>query len=181
MLKFKLVTASLLCSTLFTKDIFAGDKQMPHHTEDVKQEDKANINKKTLDDESKMQMAKVMEAYDSLHEAFFKSDKQKIEAEAKRLLEKIYDIKHPELVTLFTYTKAQLPEIKANAETEANNQKFHSISLALIHVLNTFDTEQKHQVFTCPMVKMKWLQHPEKLTKVHNPYASNMPHCGVGL
>ena len=59
-----------------------------------------------------------------------------------------------------------------------NNQNYHLTSMALIHIVNTYDVGNEYNAYSCPMVKKKWLQNSKKMAKVHNPYAPNMPHCG---
>lgn len=141
-------------------------------------EEKASSNKKTLSNDVKMQLKDVMATYDDLHQAFFKGDKSNMEAEAKKLNQLIKSIKNPEISKLLSYSAKQLENIKASESKDKNNQVLHSVSSALIHVLNTFDTELKHEAYYCPMVKMKWLQSPARSDKVLNPYAPEMPHCG---
>lgn len=119
-----------------------------------------------------------MATYDDLHQAFFKGETKSMEAKAKKLNELINGIKDPEISKLLSYSAKQLENIKASENKEKNNQVLHSVSAALIHVLNTFDTELKHEAYYCPMVKMKWLQGPGNSDQVLNPYAPEMPHCG---
>lgn len=133
---------------------------------------------KPLDDKTKGQLQKVMEANETLHQSFFEYDKNKVQANAKKLHDMIKNIQHPELSKLLKYSSGKLLEIKASSDRKANNQIYHTVSMSLIHVLKTYDTGLKHQPYYCPMVKMKWVQNPEKMSKVHNPYAPEMPHCG---
>ena len=59
-----------------------------------------------------------------------------------------------------------------------NNENYHIVSSALIFVINKYDLGSEYNAYSCPMVKKKWIQNSKKMTKVHNPYAAGMPHCG---
>ena len=79
---------------------------------------------------------------------------------------------------LLTFSKTKLDQIKASNDREDNNQNYHLVSMALIHVVKEYDVGSKYNAYSCPMVKKKWLQNSKKISKVHNPYAPEMPHCG---
>ena len=174
MLKFLIkipIVVAILCSPIG----FAGEGHM--HSPSAGMDNKAG-HAKSLDEDTKKQFAEVMEAYDTLHQSFFKYDKAKVQADAKRLHDLIKEIKHPEISKILKYSSDKLPGINASKDREANNQIYHTVSMSLVHVLRTFDTGLGHEPFYCPMVKMKWIQNPNKINGVQNPYASDMPQCG---
>ena len=156
----------------------ASAKMSHEHNHEHNHEHKASSKKKAVSEVTKKQLKQIMTIYDDLHQAFFKNDKTKIEAEAKKLNNAIADIKNKEIAKLLSYSGKQLVNIKASGDRDKNNQILHSLSAALIHVLDKFDTGLKHEAYYCPMVKMKWLQNPKASDKVLNPYAPEMPNCG---
>lgn len=134
--------------------------------------------RKSLAETTKKSVISVLEANEKLHASFFKYDAKAVEANALKLTKVINAIKDKEISTLLTFSKTKLAEIKASNERETNNKNYHLVSMALIHVVNKYDVGAKYNVYSCPMVKKKWVQNSSKMQKVHNPYAPNMPHCG---
>ena len=138
----------------------------------------ANEKRKELLPDTKKSVIAVLSVNESLHSAFFTYSGKLVEKEAKNLIEKINDIKDEEISKLLKFSKSKLSEIKeVNARGE-NDQNYHSVSMALIHIVNKYDLGSKYNAYSCPMVKKKWIQNSEKMSKVHNPYAPGMPHCG---
>ena len=119
-----------------------------------------------------------LEANESLHEAFFNYDGKIVEAEAERLGKLISAIEDEQVSKLLKFSRSKLNEIKAANDREVNDKNYHLVSMALIHIINKYDVGRKYNAYSCPMVKKKWVQNSEKMLKVHNPYAPNMPHCG---
>lgn len=134
--------------------------------------------KKSIDQKTKKELEAVLAANDALHDSFYKYNTEQVASNAKKLHDMIANITHPEISKLLKYSSGKLLEITAAASRDHNNKNFHIFSMALIHVLRSYDTGLKHEPYYCPMVKMKWVQNPEKMPKVHNPYAPEMPHCG---
>lgn len=135
--------------------------------------------RKFLDDKSKVSVVRMLETNEKLHAAFFEYDAKKVEENALALKKAIDAIETPEIVKLLKFAKSKLDEIKANNEREGNNQNYHIVSSALIYIVNTFDVGPKYNAYSCPMIKKKWVQNTQKMAKVHNPYAPEMPHCGT--
>ncbi len=127
---------------------------------------------------TKKEVVKVLELNEGLHASFFDYDGAKVEKAAKDLSNAIDKISDEKIKKLLTFSKTKLSEIKASNSTADNNQNYHLVSMALIHIINTYDVGEKYNAYSCPMVKKKWVQNSSKQDKVHNPYASNMPHCG---
>lgn len=138
----------------------------------------AKTQKKSLDSKVKAQVINVLEKNEDLHEAFFSYNAEKVEDAAEAVEDAIEKIEHPELAKLLKFSKEKLDEIEDDKSREENNKAYHLVSMALIHVKNTYDLGDKYAAFSCPMVKKKWIQSKEKYNKVMNPYDASMPHCG---
>lgn len=135
-------------------------------------------NRKLLDTQTKKGILSVLEENETLHNSFFEYNGNSVEKAAKSLKTKMKNISNPEISKLLKFSITKLDEIKSSSSREDNNQNYHLISMALIHIVNTYDVGKKYNAYSCPMVKKKWLQNSNKLTKIHNPYAKGMPHCG---
>lgn len=134
--------------------------------------------KKPLDAKTKERVVQVLESNEKLHNAFFNYEEGKVEKAAQKTISAIEEIENKEIKKLLTFSKGKLGEIKASNEREENNQNYHLVSMALIHIVNTYDLGEKYSGFSCPMVQKKWVQNTKKMPKVHNPYDPAMPHCG---
>lgn len=134
--------------------------------------------RKSLTEAAKKSVVSALEANEALHSSFFKYDAKAVEANAKKLKKAIEVIEDKEVAKLLNFSKSKLSEIKASNDRETNNKNYHLVSMALIHIVNKYDVGSKYNAYSCPMVKMKWVQNTSKIAKVHNPYAPNMPHCG---
>jgi hypothetical protein len=88
-------------------------------------------------------------------------------------------IENGETKKLLKFSIEKLGELKSDTERETNNQNYHLVSMALIHLVNTYDLGDAYNAYSCPMVKKKWVQNSKKMARVHNPYAPGMPHCGT--
>lgn len=140
----------------------------------VSAKEKENLSKKV-----RKEVVQVFKVNESLHSAFFKYDKEKVVKKAKKLSQAIDAISEPKVKKLLTFSQKKLGEITATASRKKNNENYHLVSMALIHVLNKFDLGEEYGAYSCPMVKKKWVQNKKVKKKVHNPYAPKMPHCGV--
>lgn len=138
----------------------------------------AKEKRKELDVKSKKSLQAVFEQNEKLHQAFFEYDAKTVEAEAEKLKERLDKVEHEEVSKLLKFSKEKLGEIQDEKPRDENNQNYHLVSMALIHVLNKYDVDEKYAAFQCPMVKKKWIQNKEKHKQVMNPYAPEMPHCG---
>jgi hypothetical protein len=134
--------------------------------------------RKSLDAKSKKEILKVLKANESVHNAFFDYEAKKVEASALELNNAIKSIENAEVAKLLKFSQSKIGDIKASNDRKKNDQNYHLASMALIHVINTYDVGSEYNAYSCPMVKKKWLQNSKKMAKVHNPYAPNMPHCG---
>lgn len=131
-----------------------------------------------LDEKTKLEIVQVLEKNEALHASFFKYDGADVEKASTDLKMAIDKISHEKLKKLLTFSQTKLGEIKASNTRDVNNQNYHLVSMALIHIINKYDVGEKYNAYSCPMVKKKWVQNSTKQDKVHNPYAANMPHCG---
>ncbi|MBK26984.1 MAG: hypothetical protein CME70_23475 [Halobacteriovorax sp.] len=173
-MKFK--NTLLVLSLLFSFSGFTSDSTHANHGS--KSDMKMKMKRKTLDDKTKAQVVKALEANEKLHSSFFKYDGKKVELSARELKMALEKVSDPELSKLLTFSKKKLGEIKGTNDRKDNNQSYHLVSMALIHVVNKYDVGKKYNAYSCPMVKKKWVQNSKTMAKVHNPYAPEMPHCG---
>lgn len=134
--------------------------------------------RKSIDAITKKEILNVLRINEKVHYSFFDYDAKKVESTAKELGDAIKSISNPEISKLLKFSLSKLATLKASSERSANNQAYHLVSMALIHIVNTYDVGSEYNAYSCPMVKKKWLQNSKKMSKVHNPYAPNMPHCG---
>lgn len=132
----------------------------------------------SLDDATKTQVQAVFEANESLHAAFFSYDAAEVQKAAKNVADKISGVKKSEIAKLLTYSAKKLNEITADKDEKANKEAYGVVSLALANIINKYDVGEKWNVYSCPMVKKKWIQNSAKKDEVANPYAASMPTCG---
>ena len=151
-------------------------RKMNHGKMDHSKMSKAS--RKSLSVATKKSAVSALEANEALHGAFFKYDAKVVEANALNLKKAIDAIEDKEIAKLLNFSQTKLAEIKASNDRETNNKNYHLVSMALIHIINKYDIGAKYNAYSCSMVKKKWIQNSEKMAKVHNPYAPNMPHCG---
>lgn len=168
----KLLIVSLFLS-LSSVDIFASGN-MDHS----KMDHSKMSSRKKIDESTKKSVIKALDANEELHNSFFDYNGKKIEDAAKNLKAAVLEIKNEEIAKLLKFSTTKLELIKESAKRSDNNDNYHLVSMALIHVVNTYDLGSKYNAYSCPMVKKKWLQNSQKDAKVNNPYAPNMPHCG---
>ncbi len=132
-----------------------------------------------LKPEVQAQVQEVLKAADKLHASFFEYDAKKVESEAKTVIAKIDQLKDPELTKLLKVTKEKLALLGPAQNEEANKENFYIVSLGLGNIINKYDVGGKWNVYSCPMVKKKWIQDSSKVDDVQNPYAASMPNCGT--
>ena len=115
---------------------------------------------------------------EDLHASFFSYDGKNVELFAKKLNKSISNISDKKLVKLLKFAQGKLSDIKSSNDKDVNGQNYHIVSMALIHIINTYNVGPGYNAYSCPMVKKKWVQNSTKDSKVNNPYAAMMPHCG---
>lgn len=165
---------------IFSISSFASGN-MDHSKMDHSKMDHSKMKKgsrKSLPEAVKKSVISALEANEALHGSFFNYKGEDVESNAQSLKKAIDAIEDKEIAKLLKFSSAKLTEIKSASDREANNKNYHLVSMALIHIMNTYDVGSKYNAYSCPMVKKKWIQNSSKKTKVHNPYAPNMPHCG---
>jgi hypothetical protein len=153
------------------------DHSKMDHTK-MKADSNKKSKRKTLSDESKKEIIAVLDANETLHNSFFKYEADKVEESAIKLDSTISLVKDSDITKLLKYSKTILSKIKAVNTRDINNQHYHMVSMALIHIVNTYDIGGKYNSYSCPMVKKKWLQSSKESDEINNPYAPDMPHCG---
>ncbi len=149
-----------------------------HHHEHMSEKTMEKTDRKSLSKEDKKSLLKILEANENLHKAFFSYEGKVVEKEASNLKLAVENMKNEDISKLLNFSKSKLDQIKSENDREVNNENYHIFSMALIHVLKNYNAGH-YNAFSCPMVKKKWVQNTAKMSEVHNPYASGMPHCGT--
>lgn len=134
--------------------------------------------RKMLSVTAKEDIKKILEAYEQLHSAFFTYDGKKLEEAVKKLISGMDSQRDLEISKLLAFSKTKLAEISASKSREENNQNFHLVSMALIHIVKNYDVGADYNAYSCSMLKKQWLQNSKKISRVSNPYAPKMPYCG---
>lgn len=134
--------------------------------------------RKTLSEKEKNEVRALLEANDALHSAFFTFDPQSIETKAAQVVTAIQELSNAEVKQKMMYSLEKLKGFRAGVKREELNQSYHEVSMALIHLITTYDVGEGFNAYSCPMVKKKWLQNTAKKKKIQNPYAPEMPACG---
>ena len=132
-----------------------------------------------LDKKTKLEVASVLKANDDLHTAFFSYDSNEVDKAARVLEKEISKISNSDISKVLKFSQTKLSKITAKAKRDDNNQNYHLVSMALIHIVNKYDVGSTYNAYSCPMVKKKWIQNSTVKNKLNNPYASGMPHCGA--
>lgn len=135
--------------------------------------------RKELSETIKKEVRAMLEANEGLHASFFEYDGEKIEKNAKKLSAKIDDISDDSIRQILKFSQEQLAKMSAESEREKNDQKYHVVSMALIHLVNTYNVGEGYNAYSCPMVEKKWVQNSKKMDRVHNPFHPGMKHCGT--
>ena len=172
----------ILMITVFGNARASGGREGHDHSKtdhsSTKHSKMSQKSRKKLTHTARKSLISALEANESLHRAFFSYDGKIVETEATRLAKSISAIKDEQISKLLKFSQSKLNEIKAANDRKVNDKNYHLVSMALIHIINKYDVGRKYNAYSCPMVKKKWVQNSEKMLKVHNPYAPNMPHCG---
>lgn len=134
--------------------------------------------RKALDEATKSQLIKVLEKNEALHASFFEYKGDEVEKNAKELMSAISEVKNEEIAKLLKFSADKLATLTKDEDRQKNNDTYGLFSAALVHVVNTYDVGEGYNGYQCPMVKKKWVQNSKKMSKVHNPYAPEMPNCG---
>lgn len=160
---------------LFSLDVYSSNKEYSHY------DPQSNLknDRKEISVQLKKSLIDVLRANEKLHLAFYNYDGKEIEKKAIRLSREIAKIKDKSVAKLLSFSKKILVEIKSNSTRDFNNNNYHLVSMALIHIINTYDIGQNYNAYKCPMLKMKWIQNSKKSDKVFNPFSSSMPSCGT--
>lgn len=131
-----------------------------------------------LNSDAKKEVLDIFKVNEELHQAFYENNAEKVEKKAQELQKEIGEINNEEIKKLLTFSQKKLAEIKASKNKEENDQTYHLVSMALIHIMSKYDIGDEYNAYSCPMVKKKWIQNSKKISKVHNPYMLDMPNCG---
>ena len=132
-----------------------------------------------LDEKTKAKLISIFETNEALHSAFFTYNASLVQKQASSLRDVILTIEDKKLKKLFKRTLIQLKKITKKQDQDKNNHQYNLVNKKLIEVLGKYDLGSTYNVYSCPMVKKVWVQNSNKMDKVHNPYASYMPHCGT--
>lgn len=166
--------------TLFVKVNLEAETSMqmiqpPHKTMSLD----SKHNRVDLEEKYKNQVINVLKKNEELHSSFFDYNASRVESKANELKQEISQITHPEISKLLAFSSKKLNEINASNSRSENNRSYHLVSMALIYLINKYNLGNQYNTFSCPMLKMKWIQNTKKISKIHNPYAPKMPHCGT--
>lgn len=148
------------------------------HKNHGEMESQTKKSRASLDDSSQKEILNILTINEDLHKAFFDYDAKKVEQEATRMKLAIDKLSNAEIAKLLKFSSSKLASIKSTSSREDNNQNYHLVSMALIHIISKYNTGADYSAYSCPMVKKKWIQNSKKMAKVHNPYAPKMPDCG---
>jgi hypothetical protein len=178
----KILVANILFILLGSVGLWAMDGHESHSTmkkhSKVAHQNTGGAKRVKLDSTTVKDLHAVLKANEGLHWSFFKYDGAQAEAAAKELKKKITKIGDSKIANLLSFSGKKLDEIKASNSRDKNNQLYHLVSMALIHIVNKYDVGNRYNAYSCPMVKKQWVQNSSKIARVHNPYAPSMPHCG---
>ncbi len=137
-----------------------------------------SLNVFALETKTKEKLIDVYQKYEQVHSHFFKFDLDKSKKALKELSSSIDKIENEELKEKLVFTQKTIVEMLETDKRKELNKSLHTVSLALIHILQKYEVDSKYQPYSCPMVQMKWIQNVDVEAKVLNPYAPEMPHCG---
>ena len=140
----------------------------------------AETKRQSVSPSVKAELLAVFSVNEELHQAFFEYEEKKgtIPSLAAKLSESIKGISDLEIRKLLRFSQSKLAEMNVKSIKVENDQRYHLVSMTLIHILNKYDIGSDYNAYSCPMVKKKWIQNTAKVAKIHNPYAEKMPHCG---
>ncbi len=131
-----------------------------------------------LKDSDKKEIISILKTNEDLHASFFKYDATLIESNAKKIKSMFSKLTNKKIKSLLKFAGTKLDLMTSKNEKDENNKNYNIVSMALIHIVNTYNVGKEYNAYSCPMVKKKWIQNSKKQERVHNPYAANMKHCG---
>jgi uncharacterized membrane protein len=169
----------IVTAAIFSLETMAsGTKGQMNHGKKI---DVTNTDKMKVSDKEKGIILSALAAYDELHFAYFEYDKNEVVNKAQILSQKLDLIETKMIRAKFEKDNIQklISAIKAKNSTSINNSLLDNISKRLNDIIiSKVDLGGRYGIYYCPMVKKYWLQNIKKMSKVHNPYAPEMPHCG---
>ena len=159
--------------------LMTGQKAYSMHHEKKEQQSATATERKKINEELKSSLTKIFEQNEKIHAAFFTYNADEVEKSALVLRDLILKVSDQQIKNDFKRTLVQLEKLTKTNDQEANNHLYNLVSKKLVDVLTKYDLGKTYNVYSCPMVKKVWVQNSVKMDKVHNPYASYMPHCGT--
>jgi len=127
----------------------------------------------------KQEVLNVLKANEPLRISFFRRDYSGAEKAAKDVINAIDKLSNQTIKATLAFAKGKLAQIGPAQSRKDNNQNYHLISMALLHIVGKYDVGNVYNGYYCPMEKKKWVQNSEKTMEAQNPFASdNMPNCG---
>lgn len=139
----------------------------------------AALGREKLSDSDLQKVRNIFKENESLHWSFFHYDKKKVEEHAQKVSQAISHIKNEKLLEFLNRSQKKLNALKASQDQKKNNKLYFQASKDFIRVLKKFDIGSDYNAYSCPMIHMSWVQNSKVIDKVHNPFASYMPHCGT--
>jgi hypothetical protein len=184
--QFIIIVTLLLCASLFASGNHDHSNKKNGDKMDHSKMDHSKMKKSTRKQLSEIEKKSVLSMFkenESLHKAFFKYDGKLAEKNAGKLIKAIDSLESKEVAKLLSYSKKLLLNIKSSNKRDVNNKNYHLVSMVLIKIVNTYDLGNIYNAYSCPMAfdndkKGEWVQNSLKMAKVHNPYKSDMLHCG---
>lgn len=168
----------LLAQTPFAVGTAFASTSEHHSSHGTMEKSKESKARKPLEDKQKAEVIQVFESNDALHSAFYDFDSKKVVSAAKNLSSAIENLSSAEIKKKLQYAKTKLDSFSEDQERKELDQNYHLVSMALIHILQSYDVGSSFNAFSCPMVKKKWVQNTTTKSKVQNPYAPDMKSCG---
>lgn len=126
----------------------------------------------------KTQVIALLTQNEKIHAAMFEYNKKALKSAVKKFQGLVTELKVEEFKKTLAPALKASGELLSNEKKEQDNESYHRLSLALVKLVETYKLGGVYNVYYCPMVKKRWVQNSEKMRKVHNPYAPEMPHCG---
>jgi len=171
------VTLFTFSSSLFFSFVYAVETNHSNHHVIKKNQ---TVSRQILSETEKKELLNVLKANEDLHNSFYKRNYKRSEQAAKNVINAIDKISNPQIQNKLKFTQKKLAQISSSKSKKENNQNYHLISMALMHLVNTYDLGSTYNGYYCSMEKKKWIQNSKKQMKVQNPFASDtMPACGA--
>ena len=156
----------------------SGNSFSMHHEKSEGKKSKREFARSKLESKAKAQLIQIYEENEKLHSAFFNYNAGLVEKYSSSLRDLLLKIENKKIKKVFKRSLKQLEKIKSSNEKEKNYHLYSLVSKKLVEVLMEYDLGGTYNAYSCPMVRKVWVQNSTKMDKVHNPYASYMPHCG---